>query len=59
MALCRWSYLTPQIWCYACATPWPTPQAHEVARLRAERRNYKPDPRFDNVVRLIRSGAFG
>jgi len=34
-------------------------KAHEVARLRGERRNFKPDPRFDAVVAKIRSGAFG
>ncbi len=34
-------------------------QADEVPRLRAERRGFKPDPRFDAVVKLLRSGAFG
>jgi starch phosphorylase len=34
-------------------------KADEVARLRAERAAYKPDPRFLEVVRLIRTGAFG
>jgi len=31
----------------------------EVAQLRAERRGYKADPRFDAVVKQLRSGAFG
>ena len=31
----------------------------QVAKLRAERHAFLPDPRFHEVVRLIRSGAFG
>ncbi|GFR48003.1 hypothetical protein Agub_g9829 [Astrephomene gubernaculifera] len=34
-------------------------KAHEVARLRAERRNLRTDERFNHVVGLIRSGYFG
>eukprot|EP00899_Mesostigma_viride_P029454 jgi/Mesvir1/9694/Mv12172-RA.1 len=32
---------------------------HEVGRLRAERRNYRPDNRFREVVNMIRNGYFG
>ncbi|CAL8466863.1 g6399 [Coccomyxa elongata] len=34
-------------------------RAPEVARLRQERRNFKPDSRFEHVVGLIRKGVFG
>lgn len=34
-------------------------KADEVPRLRTERAGYKPDPRFNAVVQLIRSGYFG
>ncbi|GIL74061.1 hypothetical protein Vretimale_4977 [Volvox reticuliferus] len=34
-------------------------KAHEVSRLRVERRNYRPDDRFNHVVNMIRSGYFG
>ena len=33
--------------------------AHQVPGLRAERRGFKPDPRFEEVCNLIRSGWFG
>lgn len=31
----------------------------QVARLRAERKTFTPDPRFTHVVELVRSGYFG
>nr|ABB88567.1 PhoB [Chlamydomonas reinhardtii]ABB88568.1 PhoB [Chlamydomonas reinhardtii] len=34
-------------------------KAHEVARLRAERRNLHVDERFNHVVNMIRTGHFG
>ncbi|KXZ53126.1 hypothetical protein GPECTOR_7g1017 [Gonium pectorale] len=34
-------------------------KAHEVSRLRAERRNLRTDDRFNHVVNMIRSGYFG
>ncbi|GLC34950.1 Acid phosphatase pho1 [Pleodorina starrii] len=34
-------------------------KAHEVPRLRAERRNLRTDERFNHVVGMIRSGHFG
>ena len=34
-------------------------EAHDVPRLREERKNFKPDPRFTHVVQMISSGAFG
>ncbi|GLI61446.1 hypothetical protein VaNZ11_003810 [Volvox africanus] len=34
-------------------------KAHEVPRLRTERRNYRTDDRFNHVVSMIRSGYFG
>ncbi|KAI8467019.1 MAG: carbohydrate phosphorylase-domain-containing protein [Monoraphidium minutum] len=33
--------------------------ADQVPRLRAERRAFHPDPRFEHVVSLVRSGMFG
>jgi len=36
------------------------PRTHlQVPRLRAERRSLQPDPRFMQVVQLVRSGMFG
>ena len=34
-------------------------RAHDVNRLRAERASFKPDPRFEHVVGMIRRGTFG
>lgn len=34
-------------------------RAHEVPRLRQERKTLKTDPRFNHVVQMIRSGQFG
>jgi hypothetical protein len=31
----------------------------QVPRLRAERRSFQPDPRYNHVVQLVRSGLFG
>ncbi|KIY91319.1 starch phosphorylase [Monoraphidium neglectum] len=33
--------------------------ADQVPRLRAERRSFQPDPRYNHVVQLVRSGLFG
>ena len=33
--------------------------AIQISRLRAERSKFRPDPRFDHVISLIRSGFFG
>jgi starch phosphorylase len=34
-------------------------RAHDVNRLRAERASFKPDPRFESVIAMIRRGDFG
>ncbi|GAQ82635.1 glycogen phosphorylase [Klebsormidium nitens] len=34
-------------------------EAHEVPHLREQRREYRPDPRFNKVVELLRQGRFG
>lgn len=31
----------------------------QVPRLRAERKNFTPDPRFMHVVNMVQSGQFG
>lgn len=33
--------------------------AHEVPRLRAERRSFVPEARFNEVIAMIRNGTFG
>lgn len=35
------------------------PNTPQVPRLRAERRSFTADPRFNHVVQLVRSGMFG
>jgi hypothetical protein len=38
---------------------WGRSVSVQVAKLRSERQNFEPDPRFKQVVEAIRSGTFG
>ena len=47
--------------CLLAPLSWSDPGTRfiQVNRLRSERPRFKPDPRFDHVIQMIRSGFFG